>query len=1137
MRLSPFYTLSLFLYLFALVAPVSAQTSTGMIRGTVYDSSKAVIAGVKVTIRNEGTGVERTTTSNSTGEYLFTAVLPGDYELKVEAQGFKKQLTSIKVQVGENITTDFDMEVGQTAETVVVTSEAPAINTTDFKVDGVVGRAQIENLPLNGRNFLQLAMLEPGVTVESVANPGTSPNNFFRVSIAGAHNALTRISVDGATVNDRITGGTSQNFSQETVQEFQISTFNFDMASSVTSVGSVNIVSRTGKNQLNGSAFIYYRDHNIAAFPGLTRDPRRFENESFNDPFFARRQMGGSLGGPIKKDRFFWFYNVENNNQDGVFAVNNNHPIFSQYDHIAPNPLNAIQHNLRLDGKLSEKHSAFLRVSSDNNDNFNPNGGVRMPSNWIATENVSMQGLLGVTSVFTPRVVNDVRFSYGYYSGNLRNPTENDCTDPVFCIGLGGFLLQTNSGDFRIGNNEQTPQNRVERTFQLTDTLSWQSGSHRFRFGGEWEHAYLIGSWARFEPARIEVWDPVRLLPLFVADPNRYGPLYNSLPDSLKLNFTVSPAGAVTILGPLRPGLLPTPADLRKLPLSEFTTGIGDAGQPQPFNRDRASHNDRLRFFFQDAWRIKNNFTFNFGLAYVYENRLLNHDLDRPQLLGPLFGGDLSAPKRDKNNFDPAVGFAWDVGKNGKTVIRGGSGIYHDSNLFWVRLQERFFTGPSGNGRAPLDGTLVPFAASPTGVLDFSSNPCLNPQPGIPATICVPLSVENFLPNLPTIRGQLASRLGDGTDLGVRGIQLFKTGSQLYDPNTVVPYALNATLGVQRELARNLYIQADFVLRRSVHFGGLHDVGEYDRNLFNRPRVTSVNPDTGEVRFVRNPVLPQCSGAQAFNPTAICSNGEIGVYESSFNFTYTGLHVKVDKRYANRYFFTASYALSKFTGFNDDIINAFNLHESQGYQPADRRHKFTLSGAYEIPAYGGGSRFLRGLLNTWQVSLISQIQSRPPLNLDVGGFDVDGDGISRFILPGARVNSFGRQVSKEELTQLVDSYNADIAARTRTAPDGRQIFPRTPQNQILLPIALPANFDNGDNFFSQDLRLTRLIRFREKATLSLIAEGFNIFNISNLDNYEDTLTNANFGKPSRRVGQVFGTGGPRAFQFAARLTF
>src|SRR5262245_15464210 len=366
------------LLLLTLAFPALAQAPTGSVRGVVRDQSDAVISGAKITVSSKA-GIERTFSTKSDGEYQVGNLPPGEYEIRVAVTGFKAGLAPVTVQVGENVSVDFKLEVGEASETVVVSSETPAINTTEYKIDGVVNRQQIENLPLNGRNFLQLAMLEPGVDVVAVANPGTSPNNFFRVSIAGANQTMTRISVDGATINDRITGGTAQNFSQESVQEFQISTFNFDLSTSVTSVGSVNVVSRSGTNDLHGTAFIYYRDHNMAAFPGFGRDPRRFQDPSLNDPFFARRQMGGSLGGPIKKDKLFWFFNFENNNQDGVFTVNNNHAIFSQYDHVAPNPLTARQANAKFDLKATDKHNAFIRLSTDNNHNNNPTGGRRMP--------------------------------------------------------------------------------------------------------------------------------------------------------------------------------------------------------------------------------------------------------------------------------------------------------------------------------------------------------------------------------------------------------------------------------------------------------------------------------------------------------------------------------------------------------------------------------------------------------------------------------------------------------------------------------------------------------------------------------------------------------------------------------------
>src|SRR5262247_3269510 len=357
--------LSLSLLLIAIAVTAAAQAPTASIRGIVSDPSKAIISGASVTATNKATGATRNATTNSAGEYQFSALPPGDYEVKVTMQGFKSELRPLTLQVGENVTFDFDLEVGQASETIVITGESATINTTEYKIDGVINRKQVENLPLNGRNFLQLALLEPGIEVDSRADTGTQPNNFFRVSVAGAASEMTRISVDGATINDRVTGGTAQNFSQETVQEFQLSSFNFDKTTSTTSVGSINVVSRSGSNDFHGSAFFYYRDHNMAGYPSLKRDPRRFIDPSREDPFFARRQGGGSIGGPIKKDKMFFFFNFENNNQRGVVPVANNNVIFSQFDSAPSNPLHARQSNLKLDYKATEKHSAFVRFSTD----------------------------------------------------------------------------------------------------------------------------------------------------------------------------------------------------------------------------------------------------------------------------------------------------------------------------------------------------------------------------------------------------------------------------------------------------------------------------------------------------------------------------------------------------------------------------------------------------------------------------------------------------------------------------------------------------------------------------------------------------------------------------------------------------
>ena len=1086
--------------------PVMAQTPTGSVRGVVKDQQSAVIANAKVTVTNKATGAVRTTNVGSDGIYAVENLPAGDYELKVEAEGFATQNISLVVQVGSTTSGDANLRVGTKDEVIDVVAEAPIIDKLNYKIDGVVNRMQVDNLPLNGRNFLQLALLEPGVAVTSVDNPGSSPNNFFRVSIAGASQALTRISVDGATINDRVTGGTSQNFSQETVQEFQISTFNYDLSTSTTSVGSINVVSRSGSNDFHGSAFMYYRDHNLSAYPLLKRDANT------KDPFFARRQMGGSIGGPIKKDSLFFFFNGEYNNQDSVVLVNNNHPIWSKFDGAFPQPLTFKTTNLKVDYKVSEKHTAFVRLSTDNNHNVNSDG-TNMPSYWIPTRNVSWQALGGLTSVFKANAVNDLRYSHSFYSGRLRIPNSTDCPDPIACVGLGGpQLFTTLAPQFTIGNNVNVPQNRVLRTYQLTDTFSWQKGSHGFRFGGEWEHFYGVGSWAFLEPALYVPYDPTHLLAIVAgvnANPAVPGFIkaavtgyYNSLPASVRLNATGT--------GPLN-SAIPTYQEILQLPIYQFYTGIGDPGQPQMFNLDTASHNNRFRVFAADQWRVTPRFTLNYGLAYSLETNILNHDLDRPAILSALLGGDLGPPRRDKNNFDPSAGFAWDITGNGKTVIRGGAGVYHDANLFWTRLNERAYVGPSGNGRSIIPSSFYG--------LDFSN---VNVFIGRILTGTV-LTGNGLNAILPGLRAATLAQLGTGQDLSVRGVEVFKTtGSPafggIFSPDTATPYAVNTSLGIQRELASNLVVSADFVMRRSLKFGGLHNTVIIDENRFDR-----------FINGVRSPVIPLCVGTQAADPKAICSTGAIAVSHSAANFRYTGLHVKVDKRFSSHYLFVASYALSKFTGFNgigNGVLDLNNWHAGDDYQPSDRRHRFTFSGFADLPTYNGDNKFARGLLNSWQLGLIMQLVSSPPLGNTINQADLDGDGVNSLVLPGGTINGFGTRYGEDELRMLVNQYNATIAGKPTARP-----------GQVAPFITLPTVIDNGDTFVSHDLRLTRNIKISERVRLQLIGEGFNIFNISNLAGYGSVLNAPNYGVPTTRAGGTFGTGGPRAFQIAARIEF
>jgi hypothetical protein len=228
---------------FFCIAIALAQTATGGIRGSIADPTGAVLANANVVIKHVETNIERRVTPNSDGIYSAANLPPGEYEITTEVKGFQRGLQRATVLTGNTTEVNFELHVGSTSETVVVNAQAAQLNTTDYKIDGVITRERIDALPLNGRNFLELAQLEPGVTVQTVGNPGQSANAFTTVSIGGSFgNGGARISVDGAVVNDRVTGGSSQNFSQESVQEFQINTFNFDLASGISAFGAINIV-------------------------------------------------------------------------------------------------------------------------------------------------------------------------------------------------------------------------------------------------------------------------------------------------------------------------------------------------------------------------------------------------------------------------------------------------------------------------------------------------------------------------------------------------------------------------------------------------------------------------------------------------------------------------------------------------------------------------------------------------------------------------------------------------------------------------------------------------------------------------------------------------------------------------------
>ena len=337
-----------------------AQTPTGTIAGSLADQAGAAVAGAAISVTNLATGQARSALTSAEGRYAVEALLPASYQVVVEVSGFKRLVRLVNVEAGTTTTVDLKLEVGEVSEVTTAVGATPLLHHDHHQVGGVVGRAQIEGLPLNGRNFLELARLEPGVT-----GPGRQTGGrMFVASLGAGLNFIprvghTRVTVDGANITTPGTAGVLFNVSQEAVQEFQIATVNFDASTSMTTNGAINIVTRSGSNDIRGAGFYFYRDHHLAAYPGLRRDP---DNP---DPFFRQAQFGSYAGAPLRKDHAFVFASYERSNQRGVRSVQPRSEEFEWLGDIFPSPSTGNLFSARADVRLSRNHTAFARYTHD----------------------------------------------------------------------------------------------------------------------------------------------------------------------------------------------------------------------------------------------------------------------------------------------------------------------------------------------------------------------------------------------------------------------------------------------------------------------------------------------------------------------------------------------------------------------------------------------------------------------------------------------------------------------------------------------------------------------------------------------------------------------------------------------------
>ena len=1017
--------------------PGQAQVPAGSISGTVQDQSGGMMRSVVITLTNRNTGAERQAVSAPDGTFGAAELPAGIYEVKASTEGFRTLVEQATVEVGQVTTLTLVMVIGEISETISVQGEAPIMQYDDHTIAGVITRQRIASLPLNGRNFLQLAFLEPGVT--STPNPIGQANRQMNVNILGgdSKNGSLRITVDGATITDPVTGGSQQNFSQEVVQEFQLSSINLDLATGIGAGGAINIVTRSGGNNFHGSGFFYFRDHNMAAYPYLARDPHGPAS-----PFFARRQEGYDLGGPILKDRLFFFSNLEYTNQTGVFSTYPSDPLLRNFAENAPSPFHETELTERLDYHATARHSAFLRYSHDGNNSYAPPATGGLPSDWDVNRNYADSGVFSVVSVLNPAAVNEFRYSMTYWANTNNPPTAAECAAPCPGLGLPNIKIQGVT-NFIAGNAANAPQSRVLRRHIFADNVSEQVGRHVMKFGGYWEHQQGTGTYAYSSPATVVLFSPEQAAAF--------------------KNPVALPASFHSI------------EDILQLPVARFSMGVGDISQPPAWSRGDADHDNYFHLYWEDNWRIRPRFSLNYGLAWSYESNALNYDLTKPAFLAPLLGaGGLGHEQNTPHNFSPMVGFAWTATRDNKTVVRGGAGIYYDTINLEVRLIERAMLGPPGTGRFLLGNSFF-----------------------FPKGILASFTGAQLVQSLPLFYSNAQQQLDAGGSYpAIRNINLFKTGTELLAPDFRAPYSEHAGVGVQREISSDFVVSADFVFREYLH----QMIRDTDLNHF---------------FSAAGPVIPKCKGKQAGQPLAECSTGVIQEILSGARSHYAGLLVKADKRFSHRTSGTLSYSYAHQTGYNG-LIDDSNWLASWG--PQAGHHLLTGSLIVDLP-------------KGFEIAGITSFASAPPFQPILAGVDLNGNGAVSALeaagapLPGGGYNEFGVNLGSGDLVRLVNQFDQAYAGKMTS----RGKIPK---------ITLPASFSFPHGLQSEDVRVTKNFRLAtERARIGIFGECFNVFNIANLSGYGNSLNAPGFGLPTQRTSNVFGSGGPRAFQLGARVTF
>lgn len=867
----------------------AAQQGTAEIRGRVADAQGAVLPGVTVTVRNQATGMFRETTVNEDGSYFVSGIVPGPYEVTAALSGFKTVKQAVQLEVGKTASLDLTLEVGAVEEVVNVSAEAPVVDVTSKEIGGNITARELTDLPSVNRNFIGFVGLLPGI----VPNISTESFGSDAISANGTDSRSNNYMLDGANNNDDVIGqraGTQARTPIEAIQEFQVLTGQFDAEFGRTTGAVINAVTKQGTNQWRGVGFGYFQD------VSLTEKTYFQKKNNFEKPDTAQQQWGGTFGGPIVRNKAHFFFSLERVSIDEGIDVNI--PARPEFNGTTTEQTRVWNTIIRGDHQINANNTWGVRWLREASPQYNQviNGAQPVTLEATREEQDVDQTVVGtLNSVLGNSRVNTLRMSWTQEDVLFGNPCFNVNQNQAECDPTLQYLTF-------ITQQDNTAQSRINNAYQIDNTLSWfvpgKGGDHDLRFGAQYQYSDQFFS------------------------------------NQGQLNGTFN----------IRSNNLFDPNDFRTYP-ERLTVRVPGASQFKQLGHIVSA-------FAQDKWKVNRRTTISVGARYDLAinpvpgpNALANGVITR--------AGFTMSDKgpTDKNNIAPRLGLAYDLTGDGRTVVRGGYGMFYEP----VRI-----------------GSLSAFIN--TGVFSdsFTVNfPANNADPG-PAAGNRP--ADPMLRDGPTInRGLLESMFPPGATVKNTGT-VNVDNDQRHD--TV---SHEYSIGFERQLASDLSINADY-----IHVSG--------RDML---MTQNLNPGV-RVNTTRTGTIQRVSPDFTTSVNTLVNAGESD---------YNALQMQLEKRFSKNYSTRVSYTLAKGTAnFSTDgtavsnfqYLDDLRLDAGVGPTDFDRRHNFVASGTALVPKTGGLT-----------VSYVARALSGTAFTIQDQNIDADQNGILFDPLPSGSYSGNG----------------------------------------------------------------------------------------------------------------------------------